>query len=273
MSRNLLISLIITTYNRPDALAVVLHSLSAQTLPASEVLVADDGSGEDTARVVQAAAGNLSLRHVWQDDDGFRAGRARNLAVSQSSGDYLVFIDGDCVLRPNFLRCHADLAEAGQFVAGNRVLLSERFTAEVLAKALDLPAFSLADWWRHARAGDINRFLPLLELPGQAWRKRQPARWQGARTCNLAVWRRDFEAVNGFDEAFSGWGHEDADLAVRLLRSGVRRKDGRFGTAVLHLWHKENDRSHLPENERRLAEILAGTRVRAGQGLSGHRPA
>ncbi len=263
-------SLIVTTYNRPDALARVLASLTAQQRLADEVLVADDGSGAATAQVVQAAAARLPLRHIWQEDDGFRAGRARNLAVSRASGDYLVFIDGDCVLRPSFLRCHADLAEAGQFVAGNRVLLSERFTAEALTQELDLPAFSLADWWRHRRAGDINRFLPLLELPGQAWRKRQPARWQGARTCNLAVWRRDFEAVNGFDEAFSGWGHEDADLAVRLLRSGVRRKDGRFGTAVLHLWHKENDRSRLPENERRLAEILAGTRIRAEQGLSGH---
>jgi glycosyltransferase involved in cell wall biosynthesis len=265
-----LLSIIVTTYNRPDALRAVLASLAAQTDTAFEVLVADDGSRQETAVAVAEAAIDflVSLVHLWQSDTGFRAAAARNLAVAASRGDYLVFVDGDCVLRPDFVARHRALAEAGWFVAGNRVLLSQDFTAKALQTPLvALHGDSRLSWLGRRFSGAINRWLPLCFLPGNGWRKRQPQRWQGARTCNLALWRSDFDAINGFDEAFQGWGHEDADLAIRLLHAGVQRKDGRFATAVLHLWHRENDRSNLAENERRLAEILAGDRRRAAVGI------
>ena len=265
-----LLSIIVTTYNRPDALRAVLHSLATQSDGAFEVLVADDGSRAETAAAIAEVAADfpVSLVHLWQSDDGFRAAAARNLAVAASRGDYLVFVDGDCVLRADFVARHRALAEAGWFVAGNRVLLGKDFTAKALQTSrLELHADSRLTWLGRRFSGAINRWLPLCFVPGQGWRKRQPQRWQGARTCNLALWRRDFDTVNGFDETFQGWGHEDADLAIRLLHAGVHRKDGRFATAVLHLWHHENDRSNLPENERRLAEILAGDRVRAQHGI------
>lgn len=268
-----LISVIVTTYNRPDALRAVLASLAAQVDAAFEVLVADDGSRPDTAAAVaEAGAGfPVPLLHLWQVDDGFRAAAARNLAVAASRGDYLVFVDGDCVLRADFVARHRALAETGWFVAGNRVLLDEDFTARALqTPAVDLHGNSRLTWLRRRFSGAINRWLPLCFVPGQGWRKRQPRRWQGARTCNLALWRADFDAINGFDEAFQGWGHEDADLAIRLLHAGVRRKDGRFATAVLHLWHRENDRSNLAENERRLAEIIASDRRRAAVGIDSY---
>jgi glycosyltransferase involved in cell wall biosynthesis len=268
-----LLSLIVTTYNRPDALRAVLLSLAAQTDRAFEVLVADDGSRPETAAAIAGVAVDfpVPLVHLWQTDDGFRAAAARNLAVAASRGDYLVFIDGDCVLRPDFVARHRVLAERGWFVAGNRILLSQGFTARMLQAAPGaLHADSRLTWLGRRLAGAINRWFPLCFLPGQGWRKAQPQRWRGARTCNLAIWRTDFDTVNGFDEVFQGWGHEDADLAIRLLHAGVLRKDGRFATAVLHLWHHENDRSKLPENERRLAEILAGDRVRAQQGIGAY---
>ncbi|MGE5472289.1 MAG: glycosyltransferase family 2 protein [Bacteroidota bacterium] len=270
-----LISVIVTTYNRPDALQAVLRSLAAQIDRAFEVLVADDGSRTETAQAIAEVAPGfpVPLVHLWQADEGFRAAAARNLAVAASRGDYLVFIDGDCVLRPDFVARHRALAEAGWFVAGNRVLLSEAFTARALqSHAPELHAASRFTWLLRCLTGAINRWLPLCFVGGQGWRKRQAGRWQGARTCNLALWKSDFEHINGFDEAFQGWGHEDADLAIRLLHAGVRRKDGRFATAVLHLWHRENDRSNLPENERRLAEILASDRIRAEQGSDAYAP-
>lgn len=262
-------SVIVTTYNRPDALAAVLDGLAAQPEPDFEVLVADDGSRPDTAELVAARASDFPVRlsHVWQPDDGFRAGAARNRAVARATGDYLLFIDGDCVPRRDFVASHRALAEPGCFVAGNRVLLAQGFTSRALAARLPLHAWGRARWLLARLGGRINRWLPLLSLPDAAWRKRQPARWQGARTCNLAIWRSDFLQVNGFDERYAGWGHEDADLAVRLIRAGVCRKDGRCATAVLHLWHRESDRSHLPENEQRLAAILADQRVRAEIGV------
>jgi glycosyltransferase involved in cell wall biosynthesis len=265
----MLISVIVTTYNRPDALAAVLDGLSVQSDRDFEVLIADDGSRPETGTLVARYALNYPVRliHVWQEDDGFRAGAARNRAAARAMGEYLLFIDGDCVPRPDFVASHRALAEQGCFVAGNRVLLSQAFTSRVLSARVPLYSWGRVRWLMTRLSGRINRCLPLLTLPDAGWRKRQPERWQGARTCNLAVWRSDFLHVNGFDERYAGWGHEDADLAVRLIRAGVIRKDGRYATAVLHLWHRESDRSHLPENEQRLAAILADQRVRAEIGL------
>ena len=263
-------SVIVTTYNRPDALQAVLQGLAKQDDRDFEVLVADDGSTDETTQLVQRLARDypVPLHHVWQEDQGFRAGAARNRACAQAMGDYLLFLDGDCVPLPDFISEHKRVAQPGCFVAGNRILLSERFTRDALTRQLPLHARGRWQWLMDRMLGRINRWLPLLHASNGAWRLRAPARWQGARTCNLAVWRGDFVAVNGFDEAYAGWGHEDADLAVRLIRHGVRRKDGRFSTAVLHLWHRENDRSSVQENVRRLADIITSNRIQAQQGLS-----
>jgi glycosyltransferase involved in cell wall biosynthesis len=264
------VSVIVTTYNRPDALTAVLRGLANQSDRHFEVLVADDGSTADTTQQLQAMAHGfpVPLVHVWQEDAGFRAGAARNRACAQATGDYIIFIDGDCIPLPDFVTQHKLLAEHGWFVAGNRILLSEAFTAQALTQTMPLHQRSKLQWLKDRWLGRINRWLPLIHMANGTWRKRSPQRWQGARTCNLAVWRKDFFNVNGFDEAYAGWGHEDADLAVRLIRMGVQRKDGRFGTAVLHLWHRENDRSHLQENQQRLEHILSGQRVQAQQGLN-----
>ena len=120
---------------------------------------------------------------------------------------------------------------------------------------------------RSAR-GDINRLAPALHLPLGPLRKAAPTRWEGARTCNLAVGRADLDRVDGFDASFTGWGLEDSDLAIRLIHAGVRRKDGRFATGVLHLWHPANDRARLADNQARLDEVMRGDRVRALRGLS-----
>ena len=96
---------------------------------------------------------------------------------------------------------------------------------------------------------------------------------EGARTCNLAVARRDLDRVDGFDASFNGWGLEDSDLAVRLIHAGVWRKDGRFATGVFHLWHPENDRAGLAGNQARLDDVIRGDRVRALRGLSTLAPA
>ena len=267
-------SVIVTTYNRPDALASVLQALAAQKDRDFEVLVADDGSRQETAHLVQRMARDfpVPLLHVWQEDIGFRAGAARNRACAQASGQYLIFIDGDCIPLPDFVSRHKRLAERGWFVAGNRILLSESFTSQTLTHQLALHQHSKLQWFIDRWLGRINRWLPLLQLSDAGWRKKSPRRWQGARTCNLAVWKQDFTSVNGFDEAYAGWGHEDADLAVRLIRAGTQRKDGRFATAVLHLWHRENDRSQLEENVRRLQLILSSERIQAQQGLNQYLP-
>jgi glycosyltransferase involved in cell wall biosynthesis len=270
-----LISLIVTTYEWPQALQHVLECLGRQRDDRFEVIVADDGSGPETAAIIQSFGkqARIPVRHVWQPHQGFRAAESRNRAVAASTGDYLVFLDGDCLARPGFLDAHRALAEPGWLVAGNRVLLAESFTTRLLSSSDAVSYWSRqrARGWLGARLrGDINRLTPLLRLPAGWPRKGKSQEWRGAKTCNLGVWREDFLRVDGFDESYVGWGHEDADLVVRLIRNGVRRKEGRFATAVVHLWHSAAPRQGLSDNEHRLAELLGGQRVRAVSGISRH---
>ncbi len=270
-----LISVIVTTYNREDALAAVLRSLAQQTDPDFEVVVADDGSGPDTAALVEAEKARIGHRveHVWHEDRGFRAAEIRNRAVLVARGAYVIFLDGDCIVRPDFVATHRRLAERGCFVTGNRILLSPELTAAVLREHQAPERWSAARWLRERLRGGVNRLSALLHLPLGPLRRLRQSAWRGARSCNLAVWRADLDRVDGFDAGYSGWGKEDSDIIVRLLRAGVRRKDGVFATGVIHLWHKEADRSQLAENERKLADIVAGEGVRAQRGLSALAPA
>jgi N-terminal domain of galactosyltransferase len=208
------------------------------------------------------------IEHVWHEDRGFRAAEIRNHAVLTSRGAYCIFLDGDCIVRPDFVAIHRRLAVPGSFVTGNRILLSRELTTRVLRENLSPETWNPSDWIAWRWRGGVNRLSALMRLPlGPLRRLRQHA-WRGARSCNLAIWRGDLERVDGFDADYSGWGKEDSDIIVRLLHAGVRRKDGVFATGVIHLWHAEADRSSLPGNERKLAVIVASNRVRSQRGMS-----
>ena len=265
-----LISVIVTTYNREDALDAVLRSLALQTDQNFEVIVADDGSGPDTADVIAAWKARVGHRldYVWHADQGFRAAEIRNRAILAARGAYCVFLDGDCIARPDFIAVHRRLAAPGWFVAGNRILLSRDLTAAVLRDRLTPETWTFARWVAERWRGGVNRLSALLHLPLGRLRTLRQSRWKGARSCNMAVWRADLDRVDGFDADYAGWGKEDSDIIVRLLRAGVRRKDGVFATGVLHLWHAEADRAQLSVNEDRLSAVTAGNRVRATRGLS-----
>ena len=271
----MLISVVVTTYNREDALDAVLRSLAGQSDRDFEVIVADDGSKAPTANLVEYWKGKLGhrLEHVWHEDRGFRAAEIRNRAILASRGDYVVFLDGDCIARPDFVAVHRRLAERGWFVTGNRILLSPKLTAKVLRENLAPETWGFGEWLTQRLRGGVNRLAVLLPLPlGPLRRLRQKA-WRGARSCNLAVWRVDLNRVDGFDAAYCGWGKEDSDIIVRLLHAGVRRKDGVFATGVVHLWHADADRGALPVNEKKLSDIIASDDIRAQRGLSAAQPA
>lgn len=270
-----LISVIVTTYKREDALAAVLRSLSRQTDTDFEVVVADDGSGPETAKLVDEWRSTLGrrLEHVWHEDKGFRAAEIRNRAVLASRGGYCIFLDGDCIVRNGFIAAHRRLAERGWFVSGNRVLLSREETARVLREHDEPERWGAARWLSLRLRGGVNRLSALTHLPAGPLRKLRAGAWQGARSCNLAISRADLDRVDGFDADYSGWGKEDSDIIVRLLHAGVRRKDGNFAVGVIHLWHPEADRGRLNENETRLEAAMSHNRIRAQRGLSALAPA
>lgn len=262
-------AVVVTTYNRPDALAAVLEGYLQQTSRDFEIVVADDGSTGDTRVMVAdyAARAPFPVRHVWHEDAGFRAGAIRNRALAATEAEYVIFTDGDCVPRARFVDRHRGLAERGFFLAGNRILLAAAFTQRVLNERLPIQNWPLSAWIAARLRGDINRLLPLVALPDGAARRRAPERWEGVKTCNLSAWRDDLLRVNGFDESYSGWGLEDSDLVIRLLHAGVKHKSARFATPLFHLWHAENDRSRLAGNRQRLDALLASREIRARLGV------
>ena len=267
------IAVIITTYNRPDALSAALEGYCAQKDKDFELIVADDGSTDETTRVVTAykQRPELNLSHVWQKDEGFRAAAARNCAIAKTSADYVIFTDGDCVPLPDFVSQHRLLAEQGWFLVGSRLLLNEPFTNHVLKDRVPVHTWTVAQWIKAWTKREINRWLPILTLPVAAPLRKLPAnKWKGATTCNLSVWLDDLLRINGLDESYSGWGLEDSDMVIRLLRSGIHRKSVRFAAPLLHLWHGENDRTNLDHNRETLDDLLNSKRVRAIHGMNRH---
>lgn len=263
------ISFIVLTYNRTDALLAVLRSLSTQCDVKHEVLIADDGSRPDQVDLLfqHVPMFKCKVRHVWHPDMGFTAARSRNLAAHFANGDYLVFLDGDCIPNKSFVVQHSLLAEPGFFVNGSRVLLSKNLTLQVVTGKIDLLKCSILFWVKARLRGESNKLLHLIRWPLSSFRVRKGFNWRGIRSCNFGVWRQDFVGVNGFDETFQGWGHEDADLVLRLSHLGVHRKNGFMATEVFHLWHPESKRDQESVNKNRVTQRMNTRLILAEKGL------
>lgn len=265
------LSLVVTTYERPDALERVLAAVAAQARLPDEVVIADDGSGPATAVVVQQAAAHLPCRvvHAWQPDEGFRVARARNLAVSRATGDYLVFIDGDMVMHRQCLADHASLARPGHWLQGPRLLLDAAATAATLAGAVPVA--------RPWQAGLRRRHrLQALRLPRAAAALATlaggvvPNALLAVKGANFSCWRADFARVNGFDEAYVGWGAEDKDLAARLHNAGVARQSALWAALAFHLDHPPAARTAAAGHRARWLATRRSGATRCAAGLDGH---
>ncbi len=254
-----LVSLVITTFNRSDALLLVLQGLMEQTDKAFEVIVADDGSTHEHVRALMGSeyCKALKVLHVWHPNIGFTASKIRNRGVAASNGDYIVLMDGDCVPEIDFVANHRTLAEKGFFVNGSRVLLSQRLTMLAMCGQVRLWGRSSGFWLLQRLRGHTNKFGGTLRLPDWLLRIDRGKPWTRVRSCNFAVWKTDYTLVDGFDESFVGWGHEDADFALRLSHAGVVRKNGFWATEVFHLWHNEAARASESHNAAVVAQRAA----------------
>ena len=265
----MLISVIISTYNKPQFLNKVIEGLQFQSDSNFEIVVADDGSGSSTRELIKKwqEQSVVPITHAWQDDLGFRVSESRNNAVRHSKGDYFIFIDGDCIPRYHFVAHHRQLSEKNYVVAGNRCLLSDRLTRDIVDRNLPVN-FSRFDLIRLRLSGDLNRLDALLSVsPTAKFRYSPPKKWQRLRGCNIGIWKDDFVKVNGFDSSFIGWGFEDSDLAARLINAGVKIKSGTFSTALLHLYHKESDEKREGHNWERFQYVLKSGDIYPIQGL------
>ena len=254
-----MISVLLATYNWPEALQRCLESLANQSDVDFEIIIADDGSGLTTKSLVDSTKINypIPITHLWQEDQGFRKTTILNQAIKHAQGNYLIFLDGDCIVQPDFVARHRQLAQKGHLVTGSRVLLSEKLTKALLV----WPKWSFTKFKSHLiqyrLSGDINKYWPIvMKLGDGPWRLYKKFVWRRIKGCNMACWSADAKAISGFDEEMTGWGHEDADFVFRLQQSGIVRKSGSWSTEVFHLFHRIHDQSNAAENARRVREKI-----------------
>jgi len=228
------------------------------------VIVTDDGSREDTAALLRDSARNYPTRlvHVWQPDDGARMSRARNRGIAAARGDYVVFLDGDMLAQREFIADHRVFAQRGCFAQGSRVLTGARCTQHLLTESkLDVGFWS----------ADIDRRRHTLRMPLLARAYARPHRREaGIKSCNWGFWRDDLIAINGFNEAMTGWGREDNELALRAFHAGLQRRDLRFSALAAHLWHPTRKNVVDNPNDAVLAATRASAATRCALGLDQH---
>ncbi len=246
-------SLIVTTFNWKEALDLVLRSVARQVELPDEILIADDGSRSDTTELVRAWASRLPVPviHRWQENQGCRLARVRNLAIAAATGDYIVIVDGDMVLHSHFIADHKRAARPGDFIQGVRLLTQPELGRRMLAEGiLDLGFFTGGvKRRRHAvRSRFLSRLCAGRRLAGES----------GIRGCNQGYWKADLARVNGFNEQMIGWGGEDVEIGLRLYHLGVKRRNLRFAGLAVHIYHPTRERPGENPN----TKILEATRSR-----------
>ncbi len=259
-------SIIISTYNWPDALGLVLHSALAQRETDFEIVVADDGSRPETAARVESVLRPCPRPwcHARQEDTGFRQSRVRNLGVRYSRGELLIFIDHDTLLHRDFVGDHLRLSKPGCFTQGKRCFLPEERTARFMKEGL------VGRWWPRPWMAGLENRKNAVHWPGLGRWLAGPKTFQTSiRGCNLAVRRDDFLRVDGFDEFYDGvWGREDSDFCYRLFHAGVRCRNAAFAALQAHLHHRTVKRTERDRLDDELDRVRAERRVRAKLGYS-----
>lgn len=233
-------SVVISTYNQPDWLQRCLWGYACQNRHDFELVIADDGSGEETRRLIEAMRPQLPfrLRHVWHEDAGFRKCTILNRGIEASRADYLIFSDGDCVPRADFVSRHLEMREPGRYLGGGYCKLPMTVCRSIGHEVIRRGLHTDLDWLAANGLPRRKRTLKLWARPG--WRERvlnamtpTPPRWAGN---NASGWKADLVRVNGFDERMT-YGGEDLELGERLVNAGIRGKQIRFSAICVHLDH------------------------------------
>ncbi|EED1958880.1 TPA: glycosyltransferase family 2 protein [Campylobacter jejuni] len=254
-------ALIITTYNQKERLALVLDSVKNLDPLPDEVLIADDGSKEDTALLIQKYQKDFpcKLEHIWQEDEGFRAAASRNKAINASNSEYIILIDGDMILEKNFVNDHLNFASLKTILQGSRTILNEKESKELLSKN----DFSLA-FNKKGLKNQRNIFLAkcvykFSRLTKKFFKKTQLVK--GSKTCNMSFYKSDFEAIEGFSEKFIGWGREDSEFVARFLFNEGVFKRLKFNALAYHIYHEENSKNMLEINHQIYLDTIKNEKV------------
>lgn len=261
-------ALVIATYNWPKALQLCLESVLRQTVLPNEIIIADDGSGIETKNLVERYKKLFAvpLIHVWQADEGYQLSRIRNKAFARVKSHYVIQIDGDLILHRSFITDHLAAARPKKFISGTRALLNEAVTQRMLAgKNFNQPIHiqTTGKPYNAIRSRHLSAVLRLFQ--------RSKKNLHFVLGCNMAFWKTDLQKVNGYNEAFVGWGKEDNDIAARLINAGIGLRFLKFGAVVYHLHHPLQQRPGLNSNEKLLYESLSNKITYVAKGIDKHK--
>jgi glycosyltransferase involved in cell wall biosynthesis len=261
MKKHTTISLIISSYNRPDFLELILLSILKQVQLPDEVIIADDGSTNETKALIESYQQTfpIPLLHVWHEDEGFRQSAIKNKSAAKSTSEYLIFLDGDLMLHPYFIFDYKKNLEENSILVASRVFLSEAYTMQLLKTKDTAIQIGRATFEKNPIAAYR---LPILHhiITGSKTH-------HNARGGLMGIFKKDYIKVNGFDETFVGWGREDSELFVRIINSGIKRKNLKFAAITYHLWHPIVSRKQLPTNDILLEKSIREKRVRCEDGV------
>ena len=245
MKKDISVALLITTYNSPKFLDLVLRSILQQTIMPDEIVIGDDGSKEDTRELIDSYREkfNCPIKHVWQEDDGFQRCRILNKAIAEVSSDYILQLDGDVMIHPQFIEDHLSVVAPKQFVCGNRCFVLKSKTKRLIENPsnIKLNPFNIKKRKRFYR---IPTLSPLFK------NKRSQTSRKGNVGCHMAYWREDMIAINGYNEDFVGWGYEDIEMVERLMNSGVKKRTLLLMALQYHLWHPKSSRAFSEKNKK-----------------------
>jgi glycosyltransferase involved in cell wall biosynthesis len=263
-------SLLIATYNWPEALELCLKSVLHQKVLPGEVIIADDGSRGETRNLIESFQKKfpVPLSHIWQPDEGFQLARIRNKGIAAANFPYIIQIDGDLILHPFFIKDHLQLGKKGYFTTGSRVLLSPETSQRLLENhSIELTKYSFGNrnffnglrsyWLRHIMAGKY---------------KTKGKNMFYVKGCNMAFWKEDLLKVNGYNESFFGWGREDSELAIRLMNAGITKQFIKMGGICYHLYHKEASREMEEKNTQMMEDAIQHKTTWAEKGISQYLP-
>jgi glycosyltransferase involved in cell wall biosynthesis len=239
------LSLIVSTYNWPEALHLCLLSIRNQVLLPDEVIIADDGSTAETRLLIEKHQVDfpVPLIHVWQADEGFQLSKIRNKAIAKASKGYIVQVDGDLILERHFIKDHVAFRKEATFVSGTRVNMSQKLSHRILRyniEGISVLYKGMKNLSNGLRIPIISRFL------AERYKAGDPAYVRG---CNMAFWKSDLKTVNGYNEAIVGWGREDSELSIRLTNCGIKKRILKFGAVTFHIYHNEVVRKSLSKND------------------------
>lgn len=235
-------SLIISTYNWPEALDLVLKSVVKQKVLPNEVIIADDGSSNNTKLLIDSYKSKfkIPLHHVWHEDVGFRKSVILNKAIASAKGDYIIQADGDCILHPSFVKDHLRFAQPNTYLFGSRVNIKKDLLENLFSgKRVNFNVFSKGIGKR-TRAIHIPFFSQFYKASNEFSKK--------YRGCNTSYRRADAISVNGYNEDFEGWGREDSEFALRMLNKGILARRIRYAGIVFHIYHVEKSKDRLETN-------------------------